>query len=87
MLIPTRCGQLARLGDVPSDIARVLWVGVVGAGLTVDGDAPERHDEDVDDEGEQRDPEVHDEEDDFDEQDEHGYYGDDHVVVCYACSR
>lgn len=57
---------------------------MIGTSLTIDADAPQRGDDDVDYQTDKRNPHVHDEEDGFDEEDEHRQHGDDDIEIGYA---
>lgn len=72
----------ARLGNVPGHGAGELRVGVIGAGLAVDGDGVENRETQADDQTEDRIEEPHDDHDHLDEQDEEGNDGDGDVEVC-----
>ena len=71
----------AALPKVPRRRARSLGIGLVGSSLAVDADGPQRRQDDVDDQAEQRVEQLHDEEDALDEQDEQRQDRDDDVPV------
>ena len=71
----------ATLPKVPRRRARSFGVGLVGSSLAVDADGPQRRQDDVDDQAEQRVEELHDEENALDEEDEQGQDRDDDVPV------
>lgn len=69
VLLPVRRCEIAALAEVPGDIGWVLRVRVVGSSLANNADNPHRHEDGIDDCGEDGIPDVQDEHGCFAQQD------------------
>jgi hypothetical protein len=77
----------AAFANIPGHRAWMFGVRLVGACLTIYANRPDDAEDDMDGNREQRMEDVHNIQDHFDEQDKHGEYGNDDIVIRQTTAR